>query len=170
MSRPASPFVFVVSDLLRRSGEERAERIEAVVDYGIELSRTSTEKPLVAEVTMRSIQGGVMVDGVAAFDAVHTCHRCLTKWTESLRVPIRQLVASGESDSDYRLDGDSIDLEPVVRDESALALPLVPTCREDCAGLCPKCGADLNTGACSGHDEEQASPFAGLRDLLETQE
>ena len=166
----ASPFVFTVSDLLRRAGEEREERVEAVVDYGIELSRVSPDKPLVAEVMMRSISGGIMVEGTAAFDAVHRCHRCLTEWTEAVTARVGQLVTASDADSDYSLSADVIDLEPLIRDESTLALPLVPTCRDDCAGLCPICGADLNTGACSGHDEEPASPFAGLRDLLETQE
>ena len=166
----SSPFRFTVSDLLRRAGEDRDERVEATVDYSIELSRVSSDEPLVADVTMRSLSGGIMVDGTATFDAVHRCHRCLTEWTESMTASIKQLVTAGDADSDYRLEGDVIDLEPLIRDESTLALPLVPTCREDCAGLCPICGADLNTGACSGHEEESASPFAGLRDLLETQE
>jgi uncharacterized protein len=63
--------------------------------------------------------------------------------------------------------GGHIDLEPVVRDEVGLALPLVPLCREDCLGLCPTCGTDLNTAPCSGHADEIESPFSALRQLLE---
>jgi len=44
----------------------------------------------------------------------------------------------------------TVDLRPAVRDELALAVPAYPLCREDCAGLCPVCGADLNAGPC-GH-------------------
>jgi uncharacterized protein len=41
-----------------------------------------------------------------------------------------------------------VDLSPAVREELALAAPAYPVCREDCAGLCPTCGADLNQGPC----------------------
>jgi uncharacterized protein len=41
-----------------------------------------------------------------------------------------------------------IDLVEFVREELALAVPSYPLCRPSCAGLCPRCGADLNTGPC----------------------
>ena len=41
-----------------------------------------------------------------------------------------------------------IDVRPAVREEVALAASTFPLCREDCAGLCPRCGTDLNTGPC----------------------
>jgi len=41
-----------------------------------------------------------------------------------------------------------VDVRPALREELALALDLFPLCREDCRGLCPRCGADLNLGAC----------------------
>ncbi len=43
---------------------------------------------------------------------------------------------------------DQVDLELVSREAILLDLPLAPLCREDCAGLCPTCGIDLNEGAC----------------------
>jgi uncharacterized protein len=42
-----------------------------------------------------------------------------------------------------------VDLRPAVREEIALAVTAFPLCREDCAGLCPRCGADLNAGPCA---------------------
>ena len=101
------------------------------------------------------------------------CYRCTTLIAETLVVQVRQLVAipgSDAGDADYLLDGDVVDTEPILRDEVLLAAPELPKCRDGCLGLCPTCGADLNTGACSGHDDEPNSPFAELRDLLETRE
>lgn len=46
-------------------------------------------------------------------------------------------------------DGPTFDAEPVVREELVLALPEYPLCREDCKGLCNRCGADLNEGPCA---------------------
>jgi len=42
----------------------------------------------------------------------------------------------------------AVDLTPAVREELLLAVPAFVLCRDDCAGLCPRCGADLNAGAC----------------------
>lgn len=44
--------------------------------------------------------------------------------------------------------GESLETTPIVREQILLELPAKPLCREDCAGLCPTCGADLNLGAC----------------------
>ena len=51
-----------------------------------------------------------------------------------------------------RLEGDLIDLEPVLRDAVVLELPFQPLCRPDCAGLCPECGANLNDDPGTSHD------------------
>ena len=168
---PASPFRFGVSDLLSHTGVERRERIETVVDWSVELARTATAVPLIADLMLYAIPGGLMVQGEVTAPVAERCYRCTTETERTLTVPVRQLVApAGEEEADYTLCGDEVDTEPILRDEVLLAVPDLPMCREDCAGLCPACGADLNTGSCSGHDDEPVSPFAGLRDLLETRD
>lgn len=57
-------------------------------------------------------------------------------------------VAEGDLDV-FPFDGEKIDLEPLFREQFVLAIPFAPLCREDCAGLCPQCGIDRNTGTCS---------------------
>jgi uncharacterized protein len=55
-----------------------------------------------------------------------------------------------EEDLDvFPFDGEKIDLEPLFREQFVLAVPYAPLCAEDCKGLCPQCGIDLNTGTCS---------------------
>jgi uncharacterized protein len=51
-------------------------------------------------------------------------------------------------------DGRRLDLREVVREGLLLELPITPVCREDCPGLCPRCGAELSLGpcGCSGRD------------------
>ena len=49
----------------------------------------------------------------------------------------------------FPYDGESVDLEPLFREQFVLAVPFAPLCREDCKGLCPQCGIDRNTGTCS---------------------
>ncbi len=49
----------------------------------------------------------------------------------------------------FPFDGESIDLEPLFREQFVLAIPYAPLCKEDCKGLCPQCGIDRNSGTCS---------------------
>jgi len=57
-------------------------------------------------------------------------------------------VPAGDLDV-FPFDGDKIDLEPLFREQFVLAVPYAPLCREDCKGLCPQCGTDLNSGTCA---------------------
>jgi uncharacterized protein len=68
----------------------------------------------------------------------------------------------------YHLDGDLLDLEPVLRDAVVLALPMSPLCQQDCPGLCVECGAPL-ADAGPGHRHEDASDprWAGLKQLTD---
>ena len=65
----------------------------------------------------------------------------------------------------YQLDEDALDLLPLVRDVLLLELPTAPLCREDCAGICPQCGADWNTTACECRTNEPDPRWAALRSL-----
>ncbi len=63
------------------------------------------------------------------------------------RQPSHEATRTPDEDT-YPLEGDHLDLRPLVRDALLLELPLAPLCQEDCRGLCPTCGADLNLGPC----------------------
>ena len=83
------------------------------------------------------------------------CRRCLA----DVQVPVEEDVhlifaeADDEEADDpdvYRIDprATELDLRPAIREQWLLAAPAFVQCREDCKGLCPTCGADLNLGAC----------------------
>jgi uncharacterized protein len=58
-------------------------------------------------------------------------------------------VELGEGELDvFPFDGETVDLEPLVREQFVLAVPYAPLCREECRGLCPQCGVDKNQGDC----------------------
>jgi uncharacterized protein len=57
-------------------------------------------------------------------------------------------IAAAEADV-ATYDDEQIDLEPTLREQLLLALPYAPLCKDDCRGLCARCGQDLNQGACS---------------------
>ena len=108
--------------------------------------------PLVVDVRLESVTEGVLVTGTVTGTVTGECGRCLTGFTEDLAVDFVELFAYPDSateettdpDEVPRLDGDHLDLEPVVRDAVVLSLPLTPLCRPDCGGLCPECGERLD--------------------------
>src|SRR5207244_2801971 len=75
------------------------------------------------------------------------CMRCLADASPEIAVDSREVDQPGgksdQLDSPY-VDGEIIDLSGWARDALALALPAQIVCRDDCAGLCPVCGEDLN--------------------------
>ncbi len=85
------------------------------------------------------------------------CRRCLAEVALMVDSDIGLMFSS---DPDVQADpsvhelapaATHIDLAELVREELVLAVPEYPLCRPDCAGLCPRCGADLNTGPCAVH-------------------
>ncbi|KFI49697.1 YceD family protein [Bifidobacterium biavatii] len=84
------------------------------------------------------------------------------------------IAGEDESEDTYPLtpDGAFADLEALIRDTLAESLPLQPLCREDCLGLCPQCGADLNEDPDHHHDvvDERFASLAALKAKLESGE
>jgi uncharacterized protein len=82
------------------------------------------------------------------------CRRCLTELDRPVDAEVDVLFSADPETSDtpdvYPLPttATQIDLAPVIREELALAVPAYALCRDECAGLCPRCGADLNAGPC----------------------
>jgi uncharacterized protein len=137
--------------------------VTAEVDWALNSSRIVV--PIAGTLSLQGTSGGVFVTGSVVTAARHTCTRCLGEFQDPVEVSINELV--GGEDPEYPLDHDVADLEPVLRDAVLLVLPLLPVCDPGCRGLCATCGADLNTGACPGHEEVLDSPFTALRGLLE---
>ncbi len=76
-----------------------------------------------------------------------------------------QEVEEEDLDTSYYRD-DQIDLNELLREQFYLALPMKPLCREDCRGLCPQCGTNLNTGTCTCATEWEDPRLAALKGLV----
>ncbi len=163
-------FMVPVSQLLGRPGEYRDVTVTAVLPgVGTSLAHVD-ERPVTAELRLESVIEGVLASGRVRCSARVECARCLRPLETAIDVSVTELfVAPGheaEADEDaYRVSGSAVDLEPLVRDAVGLALPLNPLCDAACAGLCARCGADLNAGPCGCADDDIDPRWAPLADL-----
>ena len=109
--------------------------------------------------------------------AIHTtihgvCDRCATDFDKEIDFPIDVVLVtelSNEENEDewvFPLEGDSADLEDIVRTVFVLNLDSKLLCKDDCAGLCCRCGKNLNEGPCSCQKELDPR-FSALKQLLE---
>jgi uncharacterized protein len=156
-----------VADLLRRPGQRRHDAIDAELD-GLRVIGTAVPDgaPVQVEVDLESLNEGLVVKGTAEAPWVGECRRCLRPVKAALSAPILEVYEPHPSEGETQLlEGTEIDLEPVVREAVLLELPLAPLCREDCAGLCPRCGADRNEVACGCVTDEPDPRWAGLEGL-----
>ena len=97
------------------------------------------------------------------------CRRCLTD-VEGVSVSeVDELFQQHPRDEDaIEIIGDQIDLAPVVREYVLLDLPDAPLCRPDCAGICPSCGVDRNTGGVRLRHVGDRPALVGARGLGST--
>jgi uncharacterized protein len=96
------------------------------------------------------------------------CMRCLEPATPSLDVDVREVDQPGggeELDSPYVSEDAVLDVRAWAHDALSLAMPAQLLCRDDCAGLCPVCGFDLNADPEHAHEREPDPRWAKLREL-----
>jgi uncharacterized protein len=138
--------------------------------------------PITGHARLHRTNESIVVDGVAHIPVLLECSRCLTEFTTTLDVPLRETfypsidIETGlparlpEDETAFTIDDHhQIDLREAIRQTLVLALPIQPLCREDCKGLCPECGRDLNVELHTHETEARDERFAALRQLLEAE-
>ncbi|MGB9710111.1 MAG: YceD family protein [Thermodesulfovibrio sp.] len=121
----------------------------------------------------------VFVKGIVSGEVELQCSRCLKEYTMPIKTlvevtyhPIEELskeelveLKKDEMDVDFYREG-IIDTEDIIRDQILLNIPMKPLCSEDCKGLCPICGTDLNEFKCGCVVKEIDPRMAVLQSLL----
>ena len=153
--RPAgNPLRIDLRELGRRAGamQELERTVPAPPDWRVEMIGVPPGAQASLRLRLESVMEGVLVSGDAEVPVAGSCARCLEPFEDTLELDIQELYAyagstteaTSEEDEVRRIDGDFLDLEPLLRDTVVLNLPLAPVCTEDCAGLCVDCGARLD--------------------------
>ena len=150
----------------------------APADLGIEVLRVPEGSPTDFELRLEAVMEGVLVTGTAQAGLVGECARCLEEIRDDVVADFQELfvyeesdtATHGEDDDASRLEGDLLDLEPLLRDAVVLMLPFRPLCRDDCPGLCIECGARLADDPGHQHDEPIDPRWAALQGLTQDTE
>lgn len=149
----------------------------------------SVDGPLAFALRVHRMGADLYLEGEARGELVLTCGRCLERYRSPVREPFRLVLEPAGSrvpadpegaerlarDGLFLADepesgwfrGPEVSLETFFLELLALCLPVQPVCREDCRGLCPRCGGDRNETPCECREVRPESPFAVLRKLRE---
>jgi uncharacterized protein len=175
---PRAPLVLDTRELGRRPGSERRVSLTAPApaDLGIEVLRVPEGSPIEFDIRLEAVVEGVLVTGSAEAELAGECVRCLEEISSEITADFQELFvydddsSAGGDDEDgetRRLEGDLVDLEPLLRDAVVLALPFQPLCQDDCPGLCAECGARLADDPGHRHDPAVDPRWAALQGLAQ---
>jgi len=151
--------------------EETAEDLDIVH----ELYRFTD--PVLVNALVQKSSNEVVVEGRLRTTAYGNCVRCLDDVRFEIEEPFRLIgeivpdkqVGEDSGDPDFTLLRESEpvwDLTGAMRELILLAIPDNPLCRDDCAGLCPRCGINRNRETCQCEVQATGNPMARLGDLI----
>jgi uncharacterized protein len=156
-----------VAQLLRASiGSVRDYDIKRVID----ITGDGVNSLVQGKVRLLRTNRSILVKGTLGTEVELTCSRCLGRFSCPLGINIEEeyyptadvdtgvAIALPDEPGCFTIDQNHIlDLTEAVRQYALLAVPMKPLCKEDCAGLCPFCGHNLNQGPC-GCPSQSADP------------
>ena len=160
-----------LAQIIDRPGESIS--YSAVVDlsdlqYGTSYPVT---EPVLASGVVRNTAGVLVMTGLITTCIHGTCDRCAADFDRELEIPIDAVLVTeldneeNEDECVFPLDGDSADLEDIIRTTFVLNMDSKLLCSEDCKGLCCRCGKNLNDGPCDCQKEIDPR-LAALKQLL----
>lgn len=164
------PFIVGLGDLRHMKGErhvvrqgEVTEALLADID-----SRVPAGAVALADVVLESFDGGVAVSGTVSTRWEGECRRCLSPIDGQLEGQVREIFrrGGGADEGTYPMAEDHLNLRDMVMDALFSALPVLPLCRADCRGICPRCGAELNVAPCDCAEVEADPRWSALDPLL----
>lgn len=157
-----------ISSVLGKKGEQKefslSENIENK-DYTFEIAFNG---PVELKGIVTNTDGSLSVEAEGRVNIVMPCDRCGRDVENELDFFLEEVyVASGNAEEgDESYSGNSIELNCAVKKSILSSLPMKVLCSEDCKGLCPQCGKDLNTGECGCKTDYIDPRFESLRSLF----
>jgi len=152
-------------------GVHQYEFDEAIGEIGL-------EKPFVGnfklDAELNKARNQIVLKAGLTLNAEFECDRCGSQYQSVLKTDFQMVYLFGSipEDNNEELnivylphDADKINMKNEVKDYAILAIPMKKLCQENCKGLCPVCGKDLNEGSCNCSMKEYDSRWLPLQDL-----
>ena len=170
MPDPLRPLRVDAVELLRQPGATRPLDV-AIAPEPLGILHERVRGDVRIDLLLESTGDRIDVRGVVFTDWSTVCRRCLRdlRGADELTVDERyqRPHARDAVDPDaFVIEGNQLDLAPMVRDTVLLALDDERVCRDDCAGLCPVCGLDRNLERCECSTEVRDERWAALADIV----
>lgn len=138
------------------------------------------QAPITGRVFLRRWGAAVKVRGHVETTLILTCDRCVEEFplevSEEIDIELHPVATLKTLQEEVRLskedldisffDGETVEVDGVIREQILLAVPMRKLCQPDCKGLCPLCGQNLNQEPCGCKPEVKDSPFAILKKLV----
>lgn len=134
-----NPFLIDVAEELRHPGARRTLAFTAPLP-GVALSTTRVpdDADVLADLVIEAQGATIVVQGTVRAAWVGECRRCLGPTSGEISVDVHEIFEADPVEGEtFLLDGERVDLAPMLRESLALALPLAPLCSDDCAGPDP---------------------------------
>lgn len=170
MTVPLTDQKLKVTDLLGRPGSSR--RLELVLPPPSDFDARLAQLPDTVELrgVLESVVDGLLLRGELHASLHLACARCLTDVDVDTAVEVVELfgdpvTASETVEEGYEIIDDHIDLDTLLRDALAEAVPYQTLCDQACRGLCASCGANLNEVDCDCADDDTDPRWAVLEKL-----
>ncbi|HHU32251.1 MAG TPA: DUF177 domain-containing protein [Clostridia bacterium] len=175
----AGDFMLVdISSLRIHPGQTRDYELTAKLDdiiYGGE--RLSFDSPIHLQLNLTNIDHVIHVKGKIQADLQLKCARCISLFSYHLETEVHgefhkekntETLNPEREDYVYFYSGNTIDLTDMVVENILLDFPMKVVCCEDCKGLCPICGTNLNEYQCNCHENDIDPRLAVLQKLVNT--
>jgi len=155
----------------------RGEKDTVDIDYMIDPPEDFDDIHFTGKVSVkgrvRNMAGYMTLEVTALLPFSTHCARCCREIVREFRLDFSKCIAGkntlqNEDNDDYIIiEKNCVDIDPALLEAILLEFPMTFLCKEDCRGLCPKCGKDLNEGDCSCPKKEIDPRLEILKKLLD---
>lgn len=133
----------------------------------------SFDGPVKAVLSATNTGKSIMVEGTVSGFLWLNCSRCLEQFRYPFEFPFAEIYTTAvveakddDEEAAISFSGDMLDVTPEVLKSLIMALPMKAICHDECQGLCPGCGQNLNQGRCGCAGTEIDPRLSVLRDIL----
>lgn len=155
------------------------EGLEIHLSEKLLLDDISLASPVEGDLSLLKTGSEISVTGTLRAEINQDCSRCLKEFSTELNMPLNVVfhpvtelgtdsheLKNDEMDMEF-YEGEELDLRELMKEQVLLSVQMKPLCKEDCKGICPSCGTDLNTGSCSCRSEKTDPRMAALSKYFE---